>query len=937
MARNFVLLEKRWPQLANFAHQAESYAYNDPQSSITKLRCYCETMVGILYRELNLPCESKYSLLDKLKSDFFIQIVGEDVCQKLHAIRMKGNKAVHHNQASTNDALWLIKEAYLLGQWLYKTYSGELENEYPQFVEPQEPDSMELLVQSRDELAEQLEAVKQELASVESNEKEALNKLSQLRGEVDAYKLQDFRENAAKAAQTINFESDITTKNILIHDTFSEYSLTSGQTELVNHLDKFLTSKDSNVFLLKGYAGTGKTFITKGLTEYFRSVGRTFVLSAPTGKAAKVISNKTGCEAYTIHKSIYSFKELIEYRDENDEESETYKLYAQIAVNELSADTVFIVDESSMISDVYNENEFFRCGSGKLLSDFLKFVNLDHNDHRKKVIFIGDDAQLPPVGMNYPPALSSEYLQQKFGLSTQSYELTEVVRQKAHSGVMQNSIKLRNALNSGVFNQLTLDTNVTDIEEIDYADFMPKYLESCQNQINGESILIAGSNRDVFQYNLRIREHFFPNQPLIVNGDKVIAVSNNDRYGFFISNGEFGLVRRVLGDTEVRKVVINPKSKDKRVDVELHFRNVEIGFRDLEGRSRFFTAKILENLLHSEQPQLSSDENKALYVDFCMRYPSLRRNSLEFKETLRADPYFGALRVKFGYAITCHKAQGSEWNHVFVKCKTHQNTLSSDYFRWLYTAITRTANHLYLLETPNIKLGSGLKSVSSIGATMIKPASEPTAITPILTNVEQPVSPVPREFDDVRQESFGIPESETFLLQLLDSIYGIMNDSEIKITNIDHKQYQEIYTFSRGSEFERISIWYNAKGKISQIHALNMSPLSSEIFQLLEPIKMALVVAPSQQTNIEFSKPFQNEFHQRLMILINSAGIVMNGAEEQDWALRYHFSKGNAVAVYDIFFNGKEQFTRIMAQRNKCVGPELAQEVERILTQGLSS
>jgi tRNA A37 threonylcarbamoyladenosine biosynthesis protein TsaE len=933
MARNFVLLEKRWPQLANFAQQAESYAYSDPQSSITKLRCYCETMVGILYRELNLPCESKDSLLDKLKSDLFIEIVGEDVCQKLHAIRMKGNKAVHHNQASTSDALWLIKEAYLLGQWLYKTYSGELENEYPQFVEPQEPDSMERLVQSRDELAEQLEAVKQELASVEANEKEALDKLCQLRGEVDSYKRQDFRDNAAKAAQTINFESDITTKNISIHDTFSEYSLTSGQTELVNHLDKFLTSKDSNVFLLKGYAGTGKTFITKGLTEYFRSVGRTFVLSAPTGKAAKVISNKTGCEAYTIHKSIYSFKDLIEYRDENDEESETYKLYAQIAVNELSADTVFIIDESSMISDVYNENEFFRCGSGKLLSDFLKFVNLDHNDHRKKVIFIGDDAQLPPVGMNYSPALSSEYLQQKFGLSTQSYELTEVVRQKADSGVMQNSIKLRNALNSGVFNQLILDTNTPDIEEIDYADFMPKYLESCQNQINGESILIAGSNRDVFQYNLRIREHFFPNQLQVANGDKVIAVSNNDRYGFFISNGEFGLVRRVFGATEVRKVVLNPKSQDKRVDVELHFRDVEIGFKNLEGQSRFFSAKVLENLLYSELPQLSSDQNKALYVDFCMRHPDLRRNSLEFKEALRADPYFGALRVKFGYAITCHKAQGSEWNHVFVKCKTHQNSLSSGYFRWLYTAITRTADHLYLLEAPNLKLGSGLKSVSSIGATMIKPAPEPTLTS---TNVEEPASPVFSEFNAVRSDNFGIPESETFLLQLLDSIYGIMSYSDIKISNIDHKQYQEIYTFSRDSEFERISIWYSAKGKISQIHALNMTPFSSEIVQLLEPIKMGLVVTPSQQTNIEFSKPFQNEFHQRLMTLINGAGIVMNGAEEQDWALRYHFSKGNSVAVYDIYFNGKEQFTRVMAQRNKCVGLELAQEIEAILTEGLN-
>ncbi len=937
MAGNFELLEQRWPQLASFAQYAEGYAYTDPQSSLTKLRCFCEAIVGVLYRELSLPCEPRSNLIDKLKSDEFIEVVGDDVCQKLHALRMKGNRAVHHDEGTTEDALWLIKEAYFLGQWLYKAYSGELNESYPAFVQPKKPDASGLLSKSNEELESQLEVAKQELLSVEANEQSALAELSKLRGEVDALKLEKFKANANQAAQSIDFEQEVTNKNISIFDSFSEYSLTAGQAKLVDQLDQFLSNKEKSVFQLKGYAGTGKTFITKGLTEYFRSIGRTCVLSAPTGKAAKVISNKTGCSAFTIHKTIYSFKDLVEYRDESGEESETYKLYAQIAVNELSADTVFIIDESSMISDVYNDNEFFRCGTGKLLSDLLKFVNLDHNDHRKKVIFIGDDAQLPPVGMSFSPALSADYLRQKFGLDTASYELTEVVRQKADSGVMKNSIQLRNALKAGVFNQLSLDTTFADVEEVECADLLPKYLESCKGKINAESIVVAGSNRDVMQYNCRIREHFFPEQPEISNGDKVIAVSNNDRYGFYISNGEFGLVRQVLGPTEIRKVVLNPRSKDKRVEVELSFREVDIGFKDLTGTSRFFKAKIVENLLYSEQPQLSSDESKALYIDFCMRNSNLRRNSLEFKETLRADPYFNALRVKFGYAITCHKAQGSEWNHVFVKCKTHQNTLSAGYFRWFYTAITRTAKQLYLLEPPKIKLGGGLKPVTTVGCGFIEPAPranvrETTVSSPLEgSNIDN--SPVFELSDD---STFGIPQSEAFLMQLLGSVRQFLKGSGCAVVDIDHKQYHEAYTIQRGSEFARINIWYNAKGKVSQVKSIEVNPFSSEVADLLAPLKFGLVNDSSEVPEVLFSQEFQNQFHQRLMELVSSADITLNSAEEQQWALRYTFSKGNSVAVFDINFNGKQQFTKKSVLPNKCVGSELVGEIDMILTEGLS-
>jgi tRNA A37 threonylcarbamoyladenosine biosynthesis protein TsaE len=941
MNRNFALLESRWPQLTNFAQHAEQYVYTDPQSALTKLRCFCESLVGILYRELNLPCEPRANLLDKLKSQMFVDVVGEEVCQKLHAIRMKGNRAVHHNEATTDDALWLLKEAYFIGQWLYKTYSDEQSVEHPAFVIPEKPNSIDKLAQSHDELTIQLEAAKQELISLENSEKNAQIELSNLKKKVDDLKLSSFKEKATLAANSIDFEQEITRDNISIEDIFSEYDLTSGQSELVQRLDSFLNGKGNNIFQLKGYAGTGKTFITKGLTEYLRAVGRRFVLAAPTGKAAKVISNKTNCEAYTLHKTIYSFKDLVEYSDEKNLDSETYKVYAEIAVNELSADTVFIVDESSMISDFYQESEFFRCGSGKLLSDFLKFVNLDHNDHRKKVIFIGDDAQLPPVGMSSSPALSSYYLNSQFGLKADSFELTEVVRQKANSGVMQTSIALRKALNSGVFNQLTIETDIADIEEVEYAELMSKYLQSCHNKINAESIIIAGSNKDVLQYNQRIREHFFPQQSEICAGDKIMAVSNSDRYGFFISNGEFGLVRQVLGPSETRKIILNPKSKDKRIEINLTFRDVEVGFKDLDGHSHFFKAKIAETLLYSEQPQLSSDQNKALYVDFCMRYSYLPRKSLEFKETLYSDPYFNALRVKFGYAITCHKAQGSEWNHVFVKCKTHENILSSGYFRWLYTAITRTASKLYLLEAPKIKLGSNLKSTSYIGQSMIKPAPDysgfDNATLEPINEVDEHTIDEPIETGVQESHTFDIPSTETFLLQLLAAVRDHLKQTDIVIEGIGHNQWQESYTFNRKGNIERLDIWYNAKGKVSQISSPSMSPLSSELVNLLSPLKVGLMLNSESREAVSFSQDFQVAFHSRLMDYINNTEITLLSAEEQQWALRYSFSKGSSLAVIDINFNGKQQFTKIQTLRNKCIGADFVLEVENILTQGLSA
>lgn len=941
-SNNFQSLKSRWPQLYEHASFAEWYVYSDPHTATIKLRCFAETLVGILYRELNLPSEPADGFFEKLKAQFFHDIVDEAVVQKLHAIRVLGNKAAHGRTIETEAALSLIKEAYLIGQWFYKTYSGEVYDGYPSYITPVKPaDQLGELSQVKEKLAEQLAAVKEELAQLEASEKAAQAEVAALNQSLDQAKLHAFKNSAAYAAKSIDFQAANTRRLISIHDTFTEYTLNDGQAELVNRLDQFLGNKAESVFLLKGYAGTGKTFITKGLTEYFRAIGRNYVLAAPTGKASKVIANKTKSPAYTIHKTIYSFKDIVEYRDDDVDGTETFKFYAQLGVNGLSADTVYIVDEASMIPDIYQEAEFFRFGTGYLLADFLKFVNLDHNDHSKKVIFIGDDAQLPPVGMNFSPALNADYLFREHHVRSTGFELTEVVRQKSESGVIANAIPLRKALQAGIFNQLDVDLNYPDVAKVEYHDLMPRYLESCGNKINGESIIIAHSNSDVADYNRRIREHFFPGDEEVVAGDKVMAVVNSDSSGFFISNGDFGLIRRVLGNPEKRMITIKrkvPYSKDvEEIVVPLMFRDVVVGFKDIEGVSKSFQTKIFEELLYSNDPSLSSDQSKALYLDFCIRNKPLPRKSVEFKHLLKTDPYFNALRLKFGYAITCHKAQGSEWNHVFVKCKSYQSQLTADYFRWFYTAITRTAQKLYLLDPPHLKPWGEIKLVPNPGIGL-SPQSTTRAIRPLPVLVEADVSQTAIVGATDGLETYGIPKNAPFLLAVLKEIRKLLDGKDVVVDSIVHNLYQEAYLFKRGGEFARLNIGYNRRNKVT-LTAPQLTELSAELVEILSPLHRALIViVPAELIHkVRFEKPFLNDFHQKVLSLFAESCITIQNVVEQQWSQRYTFTRDGEVAVYDIYYNGRSQFGNCQPLITACSPGALVSEVGVLLTIGMKA
>jgi len=962
---NFLLVYSDFKRLAELGSAAEGYAFSDPQAALVKLRCFTELFVGNIFTALSIEIDPQSDLYTKINHRGFKKVVDANIVSKLHVLRMHGNKAAHNNtKLSVEQTLWLIKEAYFVSRWLIQTINTSF-IEIPEFVEPAQPNNIEdvLAVEKENQqLNEKINNESKALANAEAElllvRQELVETQSKITETNNFHQVEEFKVASSQAATSFDLQMDVTRAKVNIFDSFKEHSLTSGQTELVKELDGFLNERKNAVFILNGYAGTGKTFITQGLTQYLDAIGRQFVLMAPTGKAAKVISDKAGQEASTIHRVIYNLDNIKEYKVDDLDGSETFRFYAEIKVNQHCSETVYIVDESSMVSDIYSDAEFFRFGSGYLLTDLLNYINLDHNDQTKKIIFIGDNAQLPPVGMNNSPALNRDYLKNKYQLNSDSNELTEVVRQKAESGIMPNAKILREALLNKTFNQLDFKTNETDVLSLNSNDLISEFLNVCQGRIANtkDSILIASSNSQVSQYNRVVREHFFPEQKELVPGDKIISVANHYVHEKVITNGEFGMVNQVHSEPEIRNVILRKKGKHgetETIKVELCFRNVELGFRNENGEVSFFVCKIIENLLYNDEPGLSSDEYKALYVDFVNRHPGLttKDKKSEFKMALLSDPYFNAFKVKFGYAITCHKAQGSEWQNVFLKCSSHYKTLTKDYFRWLYTAITRTSSTLYVIDEPHIKLGSGMKKVANMDFTnhnsmdassSSKSNSIPQPIIEQVSDSSISLTPdvliPPLVTESPRDQSFGIPENNTPLLALLSEIKSSLIGLSIEVVEITHNQYQEAYLFQQEDDFSTVRIGYNGKYKVTSIQASDDSELSRLITDRVLPLKGRILNTFSKNKTdciIELPQPFLADFHQRMVDAFDKSFVVISEVRARDYAQRYCFQKEANSAVFDIFYNGKSQFTKYEAKKALSNSNEFVGEVENIIDEAL--
>ncbi|NCA77830.1 MAG: ATP-dependent endonuclease [Alphaproteobacteria bacterium] len=454
------------------------------------------------------------------------------------------------------------------------------------------------------------------------------------------------------------------------------YEPTDGQRRVMEELALFLIlswKKSNALFLLCGYAGTGKTTLVKSLVDVLPKIGKRTVLLAPTGRAAKVLTGYTKREANTIHRKIY----LAHTTKEG-------QISLRLQTN-YHKHTLFIVDEASMIHyGGANNGALF--SSRNLLDDLFHYV---YSGENCRMMFIGDTAQLPPVGLGYSPALDKEFLKQTYHLSLDTFELTEVVRQAKKSGILVNATLVREQLQEQKFELPILTTGAfKDIQRITGAELEEVLNHSFSGSEKDHNVVVCRSNKRANIFNREIRRRILYYEDEISTGDYLMIVKNNyfwlpdDSKAGFIANGDIVELMRIRTIEEL---------------YGFRFADVTIRFLDYP-EEKELDVKIILNTLMSESAALSQADNNRLFQAVMEDYAELssRRARLE---QVKINPFFNALQVKFAYALTCHKTQGGQWNTVFIdQGYLNDAMINLEYGRWLYTALTRATRRLFLVN-----------------------------------------------------------------------------------------------------------------------------------------------------------------------------------------------------------------------------------------------
>ena len=450
------------------------------------------------------------------------------------------------------------------------------------------------------------------------------------------------------------------------------FSLTAKQSLSLQLLSTYIfESSKEDVFLLKGYAGTGKTTIIGTLVKNLWKAKKQVLLLAPTGRAAKVVSSYAGKEAFTIHKKIY-----VPRTDKNG------KMSFILGPNK-NKNTLFIIDEASMISDVSSQSRLF--GSGALLDDLIQFV---YSGHQCRLLLIGDTAQLPPVNIELSPALNANKLELNYNKNVTSIELDEVVRQDQDSGILYNATELREGISNQFFDsfEFKLEGFIDIVRLVDGHDIMDAINDAYSQLGNEETALIVRSNKRANLYNQQIRSRILFNEHELTAGDYLMIVRNN--YFWLKPNSEAGFIAN--GDIiEVLEVFIIKELYGFR------FAEVKIRLLDYPKMKPFETVLMLDTIA-LETPSLPYEDANELYQEVLKDYENETSGYKKFL-AIKKNKYLNALQVKFSYAITCHKSQGGQWHTVFVEQPYLPNGIDVDYLRWLYTAVTRAKEKLFLI------------------------------------------------------------------------------------------------------------------------------------------------------------------------------------------------------------------------------------------------
>lgn len=454
------------------------------------------------------------------------------------------------------------------------------------------------------------------------------------------------------------------------------YEPTPCQDRLLQGIGTFLTGDDADIMVVNGYAGTGKTTALAAVIRSLSELKIHCTLLAPTGRSAKVLSSYAGHPAYTIHKHIYRQKSV------GKDGFGQFSLAPNKAKN-----TLFVVDEVSLIGiDAMQQQSSTAFGTGNLLEDLVSFVRSGFDC---RLILVGDAAQLPPIGLDCSPALSREYMD---GFGGVMYETLEsVVRQAAESGILHNATMLREKISASYsdefFDDLKLDLGAyDDIERVTGSELIEKVTDAYEEYGEDETIILCRSNKRAIRYNLGIRSTVQFKEERLVRGDKLMIVKNC--YQFledakeidYIANGDIANLQSI-------------KHYEDRYG--LHFATAVLSFPDYDDIE--ITAKVCLDTLESESASLTYEQQNALYAGVSADYAD-KGSKKKIYEAVREDRYYNALQLKYANAITCHKSQGGQWRCVFIDCPFWQEEQTLDDLKWLYTALTRGVEKIYLVN-----------------------------------------------------------------------------------------------------------------------------------------------------------------------------------------------------------------------------------------------
>jgi len=453
------------------------------------------------------------------------------------------------------------------------------------------------------------------------------------------------------------------------------HSPTTGQQRLLGKLVNFVFRPDQkSMFVLKGYAGTGKTTVISSLVKALQQTTKRSVLLAPTGRAAKVLSSYSGRHASTIHRKIYLIT------------TAPGGMVRLALTKNMHRNTFFLVDEASMIPDQNAEfNSFF--SGHNLLDDLIQYVYSGVNN---RLILIGDTAQLPPVGLELSPALDLQYLKSSYHYSIYYDELNDVVRQSLDSGVLANATEIRNSLDNTTIEELIKLDGFDDIQSIN-GEMLEEYLNDAfpSNSFNN-SVIVTRTNKRANVFNQEVRNRILFRENEIATGDLLMVVRNNYFWledtsaPGFLANGDIIEIQKIIGYEEM---------------YDLRFADVVVRMLDYPDEHDI-NIKIMLDTLQAEGPSLPQDQMNQLFESVMQDYDDLpsRRKRVE---SVKNNPHFNAVQVKFAYALTCHKTQGGQWENVFIDLGyLNEEHINRSFFRWLYTAFTRATKKLYLVNFP---------------------------------------------------------------------------------------------------------------------------------------------------------------------------------------------------------------------------------------------